>query len=370
MNLIDMSTEGWTQEEVIEFRKLLNQQIKNARKESRHDACMLCGKKGGFCNSHTIPQFCLENIAWNGTLNSFNTLIDSELLANDSGVNNAGTFHIICKPCDGKAFQDYEKEAAFETRPTEKALNQIALKTALRDIYKHETELAMFEACKQMVKDKSPALAFFAQIMFNAQINAKKRDIQECYEVYNVSKSCLTNPKSWIRLVSYDKLDYTSPIAFQGMIALVTGVNGELINNNFNHKSNYKLEYLHIAIFPLKESTAVILFMDSHNTRYAHFENYIANITQEQRLKIINRIIFLYTEDYYLSKQLDSETINWLQETAKLIQDLATTDPKKSVKNAVKDYDLRRDICIPNLFSKEYAIKKATVDGSRTNQEE
>ena len=47
MNLIDMSTEGWTQEEVIEFRKLLNLQIKNARKESRHDACMLCGKKGG-----------------------------------------------------------------------------------------------------------------------------------------------------------------------------------------------------------------------------------------------------------------------------------------------------------------------------------
>ena len=361
-----MSIEGWTQEEVIEFRKLLNQQIKNARKESRHDACMLCGKKGGFCNSHTIPEFCLNNITWNGKLNSFNTLIDSELLPNDSGVNNAATFHIICKPCDGKVFQDYEKEAAFETCPTEKALNQIALKTSLRDIYKHEMELSMFEASKQMVKDKSPILSFFAEIMFNAQINAKKRDIQECYEVYNVSKSYLTNPNSWIRLVSYDKLDYTAPIAFQGMIALVTGVNGEIINNNFNHKSNYKLEYLHIAVFPLKESTAVILFMDSRNTRYAQLEKYIDSIPQERRLEIINRIIFLYTEDYYLSKQLDSETINWLQEPAKLIQDLTTTNPKKSVKNAVKDYDLRRDICIPNLFSKEYAVKKATVDGSTT----
>ena len=155
MNLIDMSTDGWTQQEVIEFRKLLNQQIKNARKESRHDACLLCGKKGGFCNSHTIPQFCLENIAWNGTLNSINTLIDSELLVNESGVNNAGTFHIICKPCDGKVFQDYEKEAAFATCPTEKALNQIALKTSLRDIYKHETALLrlfqlVYSKCKRL----------------------------------------------------------------------------------------------------------------------------------------------------------------------------------------------------------------------------
>lgn len=60
MNLIDMSTEGWTQEEVIEFRKLLNQQIKNARKESRHDACMLCGKKGAFVIHTQFRNFVLR----------------------------------------------------------------------------------------------------------------------------------------------------------------------------------------------------------------------------------------------------------------------------------------------------------------------
>lgn len=71
---IDMSVEDLSNELVIEMRKILGHQIKDATAESRHKKCMLCGTTGGFCNSHTIPQFCLENIAWNGKLNSFNTI--------------------------------------------------------------------------------------------------------------------------------------------------------------------------------------------------------------------------------------------------------------------------------------------------------
>lgn len=160
IKILNMSTEGLTPEEIIEIRKILNQHIKNARKKARHKECLLCGKARGFCDSHTIPKFCLENIAWNGKLNSFNTLIDSKILNNDSGISNAGIFHIICKPCDGSVFQDYEKAEAYETYPTEKALNQIALKNALRDIYKHETEIEMFEASKQIMKEKNRIMSF------------------------------------------------------------------------------------------------------------------------------------------------------------------------------------------------------------------
>lgn len=357
MKIIDMSTEGFTPDEIIEIRKMINQQIKNARRKSRHKKCLLCDKEGGFCDSHIIPQFCLENIAWNGKLNTFHTLIDSKLLSNDSGISNAGIFRIICKPCDGSVFQDYEKAEAYEICPSEKALNQIALKTALRDIYKHETEIELFEASKQIMKEKASILSLFVNMMLEAQIKARKRDLQECYEIFNISKSFLTTSDSWIRVISYDKLNYTCPIAFQGMVPLVTGVDGEVINDSFNHKCNYKIEYLHIAIFPLKEATAVTLFIDSKSTRYAQFEAHIGNMTQEQRLEIINRIIFLYTEDYFLSKQLDEDTIRVLQEPAKLLQDSVTTDPKRSIKNAVKDYDLRRDICLPNLLSKDYSVK-------------
>ncbi len=352
-----MGTDGLTTEEIIEIKRKLNTQIKDARKKSRHKKCLLCGKEGGFCDSHTIPRFCLENIAWNGKLNSFNTLIDSKLLSNDSGIGNAGIFHIICKSCDGRVFQNYEKVEAYEKYPTEIALNQIALKNALRDIYKHETETELFEDCKGLIKEKNPILSLFVNKILDAQIEARKRDIQECYEIYNVSKSFLTTSESWIRVVSYDKLNHTCPIAFQGMIPLITGIDGEEINNIFNHKHNYKIEYIHIAVFPLKNATAIILFVDSKSTRYRQFEDHIASLSQEQRLEIINRIIFLYTEDYYLSKQLDDDTIKILQEPAKLLQDPVTTNPKLSLKNAIKDYDLRRDIFLPNLFLKEYSVK-------------
>lgn len=366
MNIIDMSTEGLSPEEIIEFRKILNQHIKNARKKSQHKKCLLCEKESSFCNSHTIPQFCLRNIAWNGKLNSINTLIDSELLDKDSGINNAGTFHIICRPCDNSIFKDYEKEEAYTICPTETALNQIALKNSLRDIYKHEIEIEMFEACKQIMKDKSPFLSFFVNRIFDAQISTRKRDCQECYEVFSTAKKHLTSSDNWIKLISYDKLPYTAPIAFQGMMALVTGINGETINDIFNHKRNYSMEYLHVAVFPLETSTAIMLFMDSKNTRYMQFEKSICNLSQEKRLEIINRIIFLYTEDYFLSKQIDEETIKYLQEPAKIIQDMVTSNPKKSIKNAVKDYDLRRDICIPNLLLKDYAVKNNTKNNSNS----
>ena len=356
INKIDMSGDELSKEQVIEVRKVLGRYIKNATTKSRHKKCMLCDKPGGFCNSHTIPRFCLENIAWNGKLNSFNTLMDSELLSKDSGLNNAATFHIICKPCDNSVFQDYEKAEVYDTAPSETALNQIVLKNSLRDIYKHEMEIELFEASKQMMKEKQPLLSFLVAPMVDAQIKARMRDTKECYEIFRRAKGYLSDPESWLRVVSYDKLDYTVPIAFQGMVALVTGMNGEVINDNFNHKRNYKIEYLHLAVFPLKGSTAVMLFLDSENKRYAMFEKHITETTLQKRLEIINRIIVLYAEDYFLSKKLDEETLKNLEGTAQTLQDMLTTNPTKSLRNAVKDYDLRRDICIPNLFLKDYAV--------------
>lgn len=357
MNEIEMSSNGFSDSQIIELRKMINNQIKDARKKSRHKKCLLCEKEGGFCDSHIIPQFCLKNIAWNGKLNSFNTLIDSDFLKKDSGIKEAGIFHLICRSCDGKVFQNYENAKTYESVPTETVLNQIALKTSLRDIYKHETELEMYKTMRHVMKEKYPFLSILTNKVFDSQIEARKLDIKECYEIFNIAKENLSSPKKYLKLISYDKLDFTAPIAFQGMIALVTGVNGETINDNYNYHSSYKIEYMHIAVFPLKQSTAVILFLNDKCTRYKKFEKFLSEATQKKRLEIINRIIFLYAEDYYLSKLLDDDIIRDLQKPAKILPDLITTTPQKSLRNAVKDYDLRIDFCIPNLLSRDYSVK-------------
>ena len=74
-----------------------------------------------------------------------------------------------------------------------------------------------------------------------------------------------------------------------------------------------------------------------------------------KRLEIINRIVFWYAEDYFFSPRLPKEVVSELEQAAQQMQDLFSTNPEKSTKNAVKDFDLRRDTCFPNLLSQEYA---------------
>ena len=351
-----MNTDDFSSEQIIDFKKYLSKIIKDAHNNSRHQKCLICEKEGGFCNSHTIPQFCLKNIAWDGKLNSFNTLVDTALLPCDSGVNSAGTFHIICRQCDGTVFQDYENPNSYESDITPKMLNQIVLKNSLRDIYKHETELEILDILLEFARHNNPIGAIIYGAMFEAQKIARKVDIQECYTIFNRAKDNLFSKKEWLKVISYDKLDYVVPIAYQGMVALITGVNSEIINDQFNYNKDYEVEYLQLAILPLKKSSIVVLFHDDAYKRHSKFDEYMKHSSTAERLNIVNRIVFLYTEDYYLSKNLSMEVVDQLKTPAKIMQDYVSMNPKRSQKNAVKDFDLRRDTGLPNILLKEYAV--------------
>jgi hypothetical protein len=356
MWFIDMNTDDLAKDQLIDTRKMLGQFIKQAKMQAKHETCLICGQKLPFCNSHTVPQFCLKNIADNGKVKLFNALIGTELLSVDSGINNAGTFHIICRPCDNTIFQDYENPQAYSNIPSSKLLNQIALKNVLRDIYKHEAELEMIMNAKIMMHEKEPFIAIMMDRYFDSQIKARSLDVKECYDIFNVAKNNLSVVSPSVHIVSFDKLNYIVPIAFQGMIALITGVNGEIINNQYNYNPDYSVEYLHLVIFPLENTSVIITFSDDKNSRTLTFENELKNMSITNRLEIINRIVLWYAEDYFLSPQLPKEVSSELKQATQQMQDLVSISPEESLKKAVKDYDLRRDTCLPNLLSQEYAI--------------
>ena len=91
------------------FKRKISKITSNARKMSKKDKCMICGQEvEGFCNSHTIPAFCLRTIAKEGKLYTAGKLIRFPLAEHEKGVNNAGTFHLICNKCDSAFFQTYE----------------------------------------------------------------------------------------------------------------------------------------------------------------------------------------------------------------------------------------------------------------------
>lgn len=130
--------------DIIELKKRMSRMLSKARAESKPTTCIMCGKpKTSFCNSHSVPQLSLRNIADNGKLLLASSLIGIEVVEAEGGVNNSGTFHYICNDCDGTFFQDYENESNLLSYPTDKMLAEIAVKNFLLQLSKRAQEKAL-----------------------------------------------------------------------------------------------------------------------------------------------------------------------------------------------------------------------------------
>lgn len=132
-------------EKKVEYRKKLGKLFGESRKDAKSEVCFYCGEKcSSFCNSHSIPAFFLRNIALEGNLYSNNKLVSLPLLDEDKGVNQSGTFQIICRDCDSKIFSEYENPDNYENVPTSKMIAQIAMKNYLKSISKRKFEIALY----------------------------------------------------------------------------------------------------------------------------------------------------------------------------------------------------------------------------------
>lgn len=63
------------------------------------------GKDNSFCNSHSVPRCVLDNIDTDGKVDYFNAIVNIPFINNDKGLNEAGTFKLLCPTCDGKYFK-------------------------------------------------------------------------------------------------------------------------------------------------------------------------------------------------------------------------------------------------------------------------
>ena len=93
--------------------KLIRNIVKESKRTAKMESCPICGKiQTSFCNSHSIPQFVLQNIACNGMLLQLYTFSSniwmpvSELEGGERGIKNSGTFQFICRDCDSQEFFD------------------------------------------------------------------------------------------------------------------------------------------------------------------------------------------------------------------------------------------------------------------------
>lgn len=231
---------------------------------------------------------------------------------------------------------------------------QIDMKNNLKNISKRLMELEMyrlmgeqFGMSKEMVAAKSAVNKLDLAEFKDSFSRAKKRDIKSFSGDYYIG--------------FYKKLPYIVHMAFQGTIALIFDLEGNVINNIYNSDPKYKSNNVGICIFPLEESSVIMLFVGKDNAIYSRFFRQLRKLDLENQLSIINYIIFSYSEDYFLSPNLGKETLNKLMslsgKTPEMIGFYLTTESQQ-LEGIKKIYDYDGRFSVPNLLLDKFALTK------------
>ena len=302
VNRLDDSSKVPEGTDKIAVRKMMNKWLSEARRNAKPQTCIMCGEsQTSFCNSHSVPQMFLKQIADNGKLLLASSLIgfDFEIVDLEAGVNSSGTFNYICNKCDGTFFQDYENIDNIEKSPTDKMLAEIAVKNILLQISKRAME-------KQLITIQQRELNLF----FNPQdgIDIKNLDMNEYLNELQFHKKIAdTNEIGCYQILFWDKLPYKVPIAMQSAIAMTKDMNGNQINNVYDYRDTVRMQYLHLAIFPLNTSSIVLAFYHKRDKLYRGLRHQFNSTSKDKVLKFLNYVVFEYTENYFISKKIQQE---------------------------------------------------------------
>lgn len=348
-------------EEIIEARKQMNKIVKKSRKNIKQRRCYNCNKEcDSFCNSHTTPAFCLKNISKNGKVCIFNSIIEMHAMETDKGVNNAGTFHLICRECDNTIFQEYENPDNYKNKPTIKMLAQIHMKNNLKFIDKRMLERDMYQ--QGIVQSKENNEDGLYENIFQKKTTVNELDMKEYQESFAYAKSRSLKPTDDAYFLNYYiKLPYVVPIAYQGLIALSYDLEGNIINNIYNHNEEYKIKNVNLCIFPLNNETVIMMFVEKKNNRYRQFFKQFRKLSLEKQLQIINNMVFLYTEDYFLSPYISKDNLKKLRILTKRNSELLIFPwvTREEIKDAAKkQFNLCENYDVPNLLSRNLCMEE------------
>ncbi len=332
-----------------------------ARERAKSGHCLLCNKPcSSFCNSHSVPQFSLRPIADNGILMSpLQKHIPS--LGKNLGVNNAGTFFIICDDCDNTRFQEYETPSAYSQNPTTKMLAQIAIKNYLFFISRRKEEIEISKILKEM------AYQFGFSSMDAEYIGLENAQQIEEYDLANFqigladSINSLSSGNDSFTLCYYKVLDYIVPYAAQSAINLVSDFDDAVINDLFVEQDVDQMKQIHFAVFPLEKSSVVLAFTDKKTNCYQNFTLQLNKMDMSEQLSVINYILFLYTENIFINPnvyeqlQKSPEFIDVCRKST-LIESPVPFLLGNPTSRLVQEFSLKNHHKIPNLLSSQYAL--------------
>lgn len=338
----------------LTLKKQMSKIWKQARQNAKRDTCYVCGKKvESFCNSHSVPRFCLKNIASDGEVLTLNAIIDNPFIKSEEGVGKAGTFHLICNECDSLMFSNYENPENYKNKITQKMVAQMALKNSLKSISKRLNEIELYNIGANLSKS--------GRSLREVKNYINELDLKEYENSYKKAKKALERNGTSDYYVCYEeKLGYVVPIAFQCSIALIVDFEGNIINDIYNTSTKYEMRNINICILPLKSETFISMFIEDGDKRYRQFYRQFNKLTLDDKLAALTFIIFAYSEDVFFSKSIQQEILNSqnLCSIGKGGTDVISEIPIIDSLNVIKKaYDLSKRNSIPNLLSEKYKIR-------------
>ena len=159
-------------------------------------------------------------------------------------------------------------------------------------------------------------------------------------------------------IVYYKLLNYVAPIAVQTPITMIIDLDGNIVNDVFNMDANYKTSCIHICIFPLQKQTAILLFIEDGDKKYRSFYKHFRRLSEEEQLEVINYIVFLYCEDYFLARNINEMIdLNVFRDIAVKTPSVWHSEPTVTTSKLSKEFALTNYNSIPNLLSKQYKLR-------------
>ena len=337
------------------FNKKLSMYKRTGERKAKPENCLLCGMSGvSFCNSHSIPQFCLKNITTDGKTKTLNQAIGVDFLPYEVGLNRTGTFKLICKKCDGTFFADYERaEYYYEGKSLSNTLlASVATKVCLLEKYKARQQVGMLEEVPESTNFD----------LSNMGSIRKQDEIEDDIQL-NYALAAIKGVNNGYKLFIDYYLPYTVPIAFQGQLNLVCDYKGRIINDIFNFSPSYRIEPLYACVFPLGSGTRVFVFSRNDGfARYARFYRWLKSLSRRKCLDVLLKLIIAYTEEEYFCPDLPDSIFKnpgfkKLACTSNLNLLLDPDLTSLTTKGIVSEFSISNFPDIPELLSRNYSVE-------------
>lgn len=283
-------------DDLAAFRKASSPLVKEAREGAKPGCCLICGEEmPKFCVSHTVPRYCLKEIAVEGKLLTSAAVMGGNIIDSEVGVGKAATFKQVCRKCDTEYFKLYETPETLLAQPSSQVMGQIAAKNLLREISKARYSVEINAVLGSVTTPTLDAIAAVRAV-----------DAAEDEKAFKIALRVGRTPRASkaYQLVYYKVLPYTVPFAFQQMINPTADFKGGAINYSFNPNPNYRIEPIHVCVLPTKGRTVVMLFRGENAKRYREFERQFRALSEADKLQAVVKLVFAYSEDVLISPSI------------------------------------------------------------------